>query len=376
LDAASRIHERYHSSVQLAISKHISDDSRRTYGTGIRAFFNYCASNSLEPDLSTPGITKRDYAIYFAFFLYSRGGRTSTTVSQYISHVIEYLVHQEFINDGSEFRSTRLRFMLAAYARADSIANPLRLRQRIPGVFVIICEIFLVIDRLFPFDTNSNLSLKAATSAGYGISLRPQEYLAIPGKKILLSHQINTTTSTFWWGDSFWYCYDLNGCGPIESVTHFGTILDFNKNHALGDGGPRAIAAAPAGAPFCMVKTLLEYFLTFPASIDTPLLVSHGPQVDRDKFDSILKVVALNLNLPPSKLTPASLRAGAPNQLSMFSDEHRCLQGGWKTISGMRAYMRQYLGNSAIGATALYDSTIVPLSHLRYTHRTQLGNGV
>jgi len=125
-----------------------------------------------------------------------------------------------------------------------------------------------------------------------------------------------------------------------------------------------------------MVKTLLEYFLTFPASIDTPLLVSHGPQVDRDKFDSILKVVALNLNLPPSKLTPASLRAGAPNQLSMFSDEHRCLQGGWKTISGMRAYMRQYLGNSAIGATALYDSTIVPLSHLRYTHRTQLGNGV
>ena len=376
MDAACRIHERYYSGVQHAISNHITNASRRTYGTGVRAFFSYCSSNSLEPDLTTPGISKRDYAIYFAFYLYSRGGRTASTVNQYVSHVIEYLVLHEFINDSSEFRSARLRFMLAAYAKSDSTANPLRLRQRIPGVFVIICEIFLVIDRLFPFDTNTNLSLKAATSAGYGISLRPQEYLATPRKKIPLSHQVSTTTSTFWWGDSFWYCYDLTGCGPTETVTHFGTILDFNKNHALGDGGPRAIAAAPAGAPFCMVKTLLKYFLAFPASVDTPLLASHGPQVDRNQFDSILKIVAINLHLPPSKLTPASLRAGAPNQLSMFSDEHRCLQGAWKSNSGMRAYMRQYLGHSAIGATALYDAKIVPLSHLHYTHRTQLGNGV
>ena len=156
---------------------------------------------------------------------------------------------------------------------------------------------------------------------------------------------------------------------PLESVDNFVSILDFNKNHQFGDGGPRSIGAAPAGVPFCLVKTLLSYFLRFGATINCPLLSSHGNRVTNTQVDRILKVVAMNLSLPLHKLTPASLRAGAPNQLIDFSEEFRCMQGAWKTTRGMQVYMREYLRKSMLTAPALHDPSIVPVSHLQFAHQ-------
>jgi hypothetical protein len=95
-----------------------------------------------------------------------------------------------------------------------------------------------------------------------------------------------------------------------------------------------------------MVRILLEYFVKFPATIHTPLLSSHGPRITSALINRLLKLVASKLDLPLHNLSPASLRSGGPNQLSGFTEEHRCIQGSWKTIPGMCAYMRQYLSHS------------------------------
>ena len=238
-------------------------------------------------------------------------------------------------------------------------------------MYIITAELFLVISIMYANDPVTCLALKASISVGYGASLRPQEYLSCPGTTVPLSHQLSTTGSTFWWGDNFWYVYDLSGCPPLDEVTNFASILDFNKNHPLGDGTPRCISRAPPGSPFCMVRILLEYFVKFPATIHTPLLSSHGPRITSALINRLLKLVASKLDLPLHNLSPASLRSGGPNQLSGFTEEHRCMQGSWKTISGMRAYMRQYLSHSDSSSAALHNPSLVTLTHLQYTHSTQ-----
>ena len=367
------IHDRYRFGVSSAITGHLAASSRRTYRTGVTHFLRFCTNNNLDFDLSSPGLTKREYALYFVFDLHSKRNITSTVINQYVSHVCTTLIEQGIIENSSEFRSSRLHFLLKSFKRTESI-DPLRLRQRIPAVFVVVTEAFFVISQLFGSDSDLALALKASFAAGYGCTLRPQEYLLCPKPlhDVPLTHQLCTPHSTFWWGDSFWYVYNLHGCPPLESVENFVSILDFNKNHQFGDGGPRSIGAAPAGVPFCLVKTLLSYFLRFGATINSPLLSSHGSRVTNTQVDRILKVVATNLSLPLHKLTPASLRAGAPNQLIDFSEEFRCMQGAWKTTRGMQVYMREYLRKSMLTAPALHDPSIVPVSHLQFAHQTPI----
>ena len=63
----------------------------------------------------------------------------SVTIDQYITHVADYLVTNEYILSGGELRSRRLSMLLAGYTASDDVGVPLRLRQKIPMTYPIAC---------------------------------------------------------------------------------------------------------------------------------------------------------------------------------------------------------------------------------------------
>ena len=108
-------------------------------------------------------------------------------------------------------------------------------------------------------------ALRAAIALGYGLSLRPSEYLVV-SRPVSDDRYVNASMSFFLW--SGWLqpiniCdVALNHPGPPDV---FLTFLDFIKNDARGKGGPRAMAADPhRDAVFCVVRVLWEFLTRYP----------------------------------------------------------------------------------------------------------------
>jgi hypothetical protein len=104
---------------------------------------------------------------------------SSATISQHISHVIMFLTINRVLRDSSTVRLPALRFQLDGYAREDRIGRPQRLCVKIPVTYEIVVEFVHEIANFVPAASALWWALRAAIGLGFGLSLRPNEYLLV-----------------------------------------------------------------------------------------------------------------------------------------------------------------------------------------------------
>ena len=84
----------------------------------------------------------------------------------------------------------------------------------------------------------------------------------------------------------------------------------------------------------------------------------------------ILRKVAMKHGIDQRRLVVHSIRYGAPTQMdaSGFSDADKCVQGGWRSVEGMRAYVIPSLALSDRSAAAIHDPPPGPTSPVHHTY--------
>ena len=303
--------------------------------------------------------------------------KISTSVAnQYLSHVSKFLLDNLFISKRDVFRSDRARDILHGFLRLHpNCTIPLRLRCKISITYPILLVIIKYIHDNFcsPLQLPLRRALCAAFSLGYALSLRPQEYLPV-STQVPLWKQANSSLAFFWFSQSD-IPYSI--CCPEafpsnQSPSDFTLFLDFNKNHQLGDGGPRSLSAAPVGAPFCCLTSIFEFFVNHPPAPGSALLSSISQEFNFSisLIREVLRAVASSLNLDPSRLVPHALRAAAVAQMLAsggFSDVDFLVQGRWSSLSGLRPYAHSSLLHSRRVSLSLYQEP-VPLSWSRLAY--------
>lgn len=290
---------------------------------------------------------------------------TAGAIDSYISHVTSTYIALDILQDVSQFRSPRLRFLLDGYSRLDASLLPIRDRLRIPVSFAIVDECLRVVDAYYTLNSDLRLALRAAFSLGYGLSLRPSEYL-LTDRFTPLTHQLDSSRCHFWWDDRYFSVLDTSLFPPgLPSV--FSSILPFSKNHQFGSGGTHSVGSAPPTSPLCFVTEIYQYVLAYAPTPNSPFLSAHGSQLQYRHLRFVLHLVAKKLGLPTSRLVPASLRSGAVNQLTHLPVSSRLAQGDWRSEAGLNFYLRSSVAHAFSTRDSLYDLSRAPLSHTEYS---------
>ena len=329
----------------------------------------YAESNGFDPALLEVVVPLRKLVIYFAVHLretrFPRPGVPikSVTIDQYITHVADYLVTHEITRDGTDLRSRRLTMLLAGYQIADYLGLPMRLTQKIPMTYVLACQMYQMVDMVVR-DAPGRRALRAAIAVGYGLSLRPGEYLDDGTPKSIAS-QLNASNCFFAFGEEVIVCVcDPHLYPPNELPTAFFTLLDTSKNQRRGEGGPRAMSVAKdahTDERFGCVQAVWSYFTAHPGVRETLALSSHGETVRWSDIRQLCFMVAKKNGLDPSRFVPHSFRSGAQAQMELAADERKRQQGGWLS-DGFRTYARKALHHAYAIADELHDPKACPLA--------------
>jgi hypothetical protein len=115
----------------------------------------------------------------FAAHLRSDLTLCATTIDQYFSHAINSLKENRRLDNTATLRSARLKMMLKTFSNEDRVGHPLRTVEKIPLTASLLVVAYDLLSRLYSSATHAArlLGLAAALSLGYGLSLRPDEYL-------------------------------------------------------------------------------------------------------------------------------------------------------------------------------------------------------
>lgn len=300
-------------------------------------------------------------AEYYIAFLVDVIHVTPKTASSYLSHVIHRLFCDSVIDSPQELRTARVSRILRGF---DKLAPtiPLRERVRIPCT-VNIARAALTMIPSITADPLLASALEAALALGYGISLRPQEYL-LTSRPVPLSHQANSSLAFFWFR-GVPYSVTAPALYPPDSLPEaFSLFLDYNKNNQTGQGGPRSVWQSPYPSGFCCVRSLFSFLSVFPPSPQSPLLSGVGFRVTAAHLTRLFAATAGTLGLPAGRLLPHSIRSGAIVQLVAARAPVNLLldQGDWHTLQGLRSYAHTSLEYARERASALHDINLVPVS--------------
>jgi hypothetical protein len=298
---------------------------------------------------------------YYVAFLVDYIRVTPGSASSYLSHVVHRLLCDGVIDSSDELRTPRVSRILRGF---DKLAPrvPLRERVRVP------CTVNIAIAALslIPSVTSDPLlaaALEAALALGYGVSLRPQEYLKTP-RPVPLSHQANSSLAFFWFHGVPYSVTRPDLYPPGELPEAFSLFLDFNKNNQTGQGGPRSVWCAPFKSGFCCVQSLFAFLVKYPPSPQSPLLSGVGFRVTASHVSRLFEVTAAALGLPAGRLLPHSIRSGAIVQLVAARAPANLLldQGDWHTLQGLRSYAHTCLENAREKDDALHNISLIPVS--------------
>ena len=293
----------------------------------------------------------------------------SVTIDQYISHVASLLIEQCHITASTLIRYTLLTQLLDGYANWDDADLPLRLRVKIPLTAALCVVALRVIDDLFRHQPSRRLGLRASLCLGYGLSLRPGEYLTNPHKPVPLKQQANSSSCFFFFGDTAFNvcCPNLYPSGQCPD--HFAVFFHHLKNDRVGQGGPRAVARnptfSPAATDFCCLSEIYTFLLAYPPSSGLPVMSGGGGPVLWTDLRTVLHLTALRSGLDPERVLPHSNRSGPNMQLEDFEDSVKMAQGNWTTLPGMRSYVHGSLKHASKVTSALHDIQMCPVAHLR-----------
>ena len=237
---------------------------------------------------------------------------------------------------------------------------------RIPMTYPILLVAIAAIDRQYQFIEEQRLALRAALAVGYSMSLRPGEYLKLFDER-RLDEQALAGNVSLWWGDQTHFDAHEVKKFPKKPATRATLAVDFIKNDPLGKGLPRALSVAP-GVEFCCLTAIEKFIRSQALKPNEPLLTTSQGQVHWKTIRSILEETARVCEIDPNRLTPQSIRAGAPNQLDAHAHPTETLerQGGWTTTNGLRAYLRTNFRHADRVAADIHDSSAIPLKHTRH----------
>ena len=300
-------------------------------------------------------------AEYFVAFLVDYIRVTPGTASSYLSHVVHRLFCDGVIESTGVLRTTRVTRILRGF---DKLVPriPLRERVRVP------CTVNIAVAALslIPSITSDRLlsaALEAALALGYGLSLRPQEYLKT-SRPVPLSHQANSSLAFFWFDGVPYSVTNPDLYPPGEAPEAFSLFLDFNKNNQSGQGGPRSIWCSPYHGGFCCVRSLFSFLVAHPPPPQSPLLSGVGFRVTAAHVSRLFAATAVALGLPAGRLLPHSIRSGAIVQLVASRAPLNLLldQGDWHTVQGLRSYAHTSLAHAREKADAIHDISLVPVS--------------
>ena len=294
---------------------------------------------------------------------------SAETVTQYTSHVITTLKQKGLHLHTEDLRSPRSSLLVHGWRRQDSLNLPQRLKVKIPLTASILPHLFTLIIQLFGTTPLAKL-LSAAFALGYAAAFRPCEYLT-DAKGEAGTHTLTGHHCFFQWaGKSTFYPVTLPANYPPGLPVFFVALLDSSKHDILGHGGPRAIAIAPPGSPFCCLTTIFHYLRQYPPTALAPLLSGAGLPLAPAVMGRVLKLTAVQVGLDPARLVPHSLRVGSVCQLEGFSDETVMRHTGHRSRQGLYAYCRASLLHAQQVSPALHDVGRLALPYLRLTYMT------
>lgn len=300
-------------------------------------------------------------AEYYVAFLVDYIHVSPGSASSYLSHVVHRLFCDGVIETPDVLRTTRVTRILRGFEKLTP-RIPLRERVRVPCTVNIAVAALSLIPRVTS-DSHLTAALRAALALGYGLSLRPQEYLQTP-RPVPLAHQANSSLSFFWFSGAPYSVTrpDLYPSGSTPEA--FSLFLDFNKNNQSGQGGPRSIWCSPYDSGFCCVQSLFVFLVAYPPPPQSPLLSGVGFRVTAAHVSRLFEITAAAIGLPPGRLLPHSIRSGAIVQLVAARAPINLLldQGDWHTVHGLRSYAHTSLENAREKASAIHDTSLVPVS--------------
>ena len=160
-----------------SIQHHLEQSSIHTYTSGLNAFDEFAAVYNLPRNVFTVNSVNTIQHIIQYYLSYLRLTRhiQSSTIDNYLSHLMTYL-HEQGVPTTS-FRSREAKFMLSTWEKEDFIYKPERLRVRFPVSTDLLWRIFDMLDTWYILTPIYATIYKAAFATGYGLSLRPSEYL-------------------------------------------------------------------------------------------------------------------------------------------------------------------------------------------------------
>jgi hypothetical protein len=166
-------------------------------------------------------------------------------IDQYFTHVVNYNKEHNIILSHTALRSPWLNMMLTGYAREDAPRLPTRLKEKIPFTAALLLFTYALLLELYPQpDDPVALCLAAALFLGYGLSLRPDEYLHKYGFIANDAHIARGFKNFFMWpNDPHFYVVAEPAAYPVyrSLPSTFLTLLDDTKNDPTVHGAPCAI---------------------------------------------------------------------------------------------------------------------------------------
>jgi hypothetical protein len=344
----------------------LRDSSRRTYGTGVKWFQEFCNVTNHHNLHDFTAYDWLTFIKFFAKFLRSRINKktnkplTGDYISCLISHVIEHVRLYSIAPEGTTFRCIHLTWMLAKYRSQDAAGGSIRTTCKISlsyALFLDACAVIL----LAHYTTLIKSCLRCALALGYGLSLRPGEYLFTGWDRPLIA-TCCTSHAYFIWDDVFYSICDY-ASAPQRVPDAFVVYIDSFKNDGSGrNGGPRAIGS-DFTAKINLVEVIYDHCNAFPPPRNVPMLATHTEHLKSRTLNSVLKVVAQRQNLDPERLVPYSLRSGVLTQIEDASDETKMMQGYWTSAQGMKVYSRMSLTHAKSIAKRIHDETRYPISY-------------
>jgi hypothetical protein len=356
--------------IRAAAARSIEHSSSRTYSSGQHAFEHFAATHHLTTGLFT--LTSAEIrAVIESFVLWLRDGHVkplqASTIEQYLSHVNHTLKISGYPNLTAALHSPLVNQMIQGYKLEDAAAIPLRLRQRIPFAASILLKTDAVIDDIYrdPLAEASRLGFRAAYRIALGLALRTGEYVHDSTNRPGI-HEARARNASFRFTEhgpayrvSSPSLYPRSHTDPTKPAVPYEFILFLDHRKHSKTGNTLTLAASPP--PGCqdvhLLQGLFDALYQYPPPYDGYLFDGIHPTMTANMLRGLLKIVAKQLHMDASRLTPHCARIGAKLQLTAggASDTDALTLSGHASLNTERPYFRASPTTAHRIAPALQD---------------------
>jgi len=356
------------------VKHHLGGRSKATYDSGVGCFCKFATEANLPTCFFSLSLGEIQAAIEcFIVFMVNDGYKPST-ITQYISHLAEYLKVRGI---ETTLRGEGCAVLLQCARRKDQQVQPLRLRQSIPISCALMVLVLARIDRSYPGDAHraARLQIKACCAFAYGLCCRIHEVL-FDGKKTdkdgfaIQDHAARSAHCAFQFAGSS-KLYPANNPAafpPNQRPISFAGFHDSLKNWA-GGGPSRNVAANARVYPFCCPGLLYDYVVAYPPPANGHLF----PGLKAATVSREIKPTLESVGLPGDRGCPHGMRIGsesmalaARHMAPAVSESQAQEHGLWRSAQGLRPYARSAFASGGELSAFLYDMNYMPIDYLQW----------